>query len=601
MKQINLKLDNKLDLDKFLESKEIKQKMEESKSILVQVFVNFKIKEGISNIKNTIKIIKEKMPKAIVVGITTAGEIINGEIVENDSVISITFFKNTKLKSFGVAYNTKLKSFGLPYNYEKEEKIGENLGEQIASSYSNISGVLILAAILNPNIFINSLMKKIKNTFIFGGSASTGFDENGMEAMVFNGEEIFKQGLVVVVFSGENLHIEKQSYLGWEPLSRELTITKDNEDFLVKEIEGKTPFSIFEKYLGIRKNEYNFLNSLEFPILLEVNGEKIARVLVKYNEDGTVYGGWNFKKGDKFRIGYGDPNNIIKNAKIIHEKMKKFNPEVMLIYTSHARLVFLKEDEKLEIEPLGKISPIAGSYTYGELGVMGEDAVWQNLSMVVIGMREGEPKNNIECDEVEDEQIETINLSQMTLVSRLVHFIKAVVQDYEESQNKLEILSITDKLTGLNNRGKIDEILKEEMNNMKINKTNLSIVLLDIDHFKLVNDTYGHHIGDVVLKGIAKILKSNIRKKDSVGRWGGEEFMIILKDTSLENATHIAERIRKTINNYDFEQVGKISASFGVIEVNEIEDEIKALNRVDKALYEAKNTGRNKVVFIKYK
>ena len=590
MKQVNIKVNNKLDLDKFLQSKDIKQNIEKSKSILVQVFVNIKTIKEIDYIKNSIKTIEEKMPKAIVVGMTTGSQIINGEIEDNDTVISITFFKNTKLKSFAI-----------PYSWGQEEIVGNDLGQKIMNSYTSVSAVLIFITtfFMNYKQSIDLICEKIKNVFVFGGAASADFESNGIVQMVFYGQENLTSGIVAVVFSGENLQIEKQSYLGWEPLSRELTITKVNEDLIVKEIEGKTPFSIYEKYLGIKKNEYNFVNAVEFPILSEVNGKKLATVFAKYNEDESVYGGWNFKKGDKVRIGYGDPNKIIRNTKYIHKKMKKFNPEAMFIYTCHSRIIFLKEDERLEIEPLGDIAPIAGGYTYGELCGVGENVFLQNLAMVVIGMREEEPKNNTECNEVEDEQIETINLSQMTLVSRLVHFIKAVVQDYEESQNKLEILSITDKLTGLNNRGKIDEILKEEMNNMKINKTNLSIVLLDIDHFKLVNDTYGHHIGDVVLKGIAKILKSNIRKKDSVGRWGGEEFMIILKDTSLENATHIAERIRKTINNYDFEQVGKISASFGVIEVNEIEDEIKALNRVDKALYEAKNTGRNKVVSIK--
>ena len=95
------------------------------------------------------------------------------------------------------------------------------------------------------------------------------------------------------------------------------------------------------------------------------------------------------------------------------------------------------------------------------------------------------------------------------------------------------------------------------------------------------------------------MLKTNIRRNDIVGRWGGEEFLIILKNIKLENAIHVAERIRKIINNYKFTTAGKVSASFGVTTITKLDDEITVLNRVDKALYEAKSSGRNKVIGLK--
>jgi len=121
-------------------------------------------------------------------------------------------------------------------------------------------------------------------------------------------------------------------------------------------------------------------------------------------------------------------------------------------------------------------------------------------------------------------------------------------------------------------------------------------VILDLDHFKEINDSYGHPVGDLMLKEIAKILKNNIRASDSAARWGGEEFLIILPQTNFPNAMAAAEKIRADMDQAQFPVAGHMTCSFGVASVRKDDDQDKLLNPADEALYEAKKNGRNRVI-----
>jgi diguanylate cyclase (GGDEF)-like protein len=173
-----------------------------------------------------------------------------------------------------------------------------------------------------------------------------------------------------------------------------------------------------------------------------------------------------------------------------------------------------------------------------------------------------------------------------------------LTQANESLNNKnreLEVLSSTDALTGIANRLQIEKSLDNELSQTNHNQQLLSILLLDIDHFKNINDTYGHPIGDEVLQGVAQILRDNTRERDIVGRWGGEEFLIILPETDLSLALRLAEKLRATLAAEQFPTIDQVTASFGVAEAL---DDISArhlVQRVDVALYQAKEQGRNRV------
>lgn len=160
----------------------------------------------------------------------------------------------------------------------------------------------------------------------------------------------------------------------------------------------------------------------------------------------------------------------------------------------------------------------------------------------------------------------------------------------------IEKLSQTDTLTQLYNRMVIDDNLKREFNRFSRNKTIFSLILIDIDKFKLVNDNFGHLVGDKVLITFADILKEYCRKTDVVGRWGGEEFMIICIDTDIDGAFNAAENIRKITQDHHFDLIKNCTISLGVSRIRENDTINSLLKRVDENLYKAKETGRNKTI-----
>ena len=154
----------------------------------------------------------------------------------------------------------------------------------------------------------------------------------------------------------------------------------------------------------------------------------------------------------------------------------------------------------------------------------------------------------------------------------------------------------TDALTKLNNRRKLDEVLEFEIKQSSRYQNPFASILLDIDYFKTVNDTYGHQIGDKVLVELAGLLQNCLRETDIAGRWGGEEFIIILRQQNRQQALHLAEKLRNKIGNYTFTDAKiAITASFGISEYFSGDSAFSLVKRADDALYEAKKFGRNRI------
>jgi len=166
----------------------------------------------------------------------------------------------------------------------------------------------------------------------------------------------------------------------------------------------------------------------------------------------------------------------------------------------------------------------------------------------------------------------------------------------EERSKEFENRANYDPLTRIYNRRRFLEILDRGINNARRLNQNLSIIFFDIDHFKKINDTYGHNAGDEVLKTLALLTSSTIRSSDVFARWGGEEFLILLESTTIENALHLAEKLRKVIMEYSFSDVKKVTCSFGVTAYHHDETGEVFISRADSALYHAKEGGRNRVV-----
>ena len=174
-----------------------------------------------------------------------------------------------------------------------------------------------------------------------------------------------------------------------------------------------------------------------------------------------------------------------------------------------------------------------------------------------------------------------------------------LMQQSRANQEELERLANLDSLTGLHNRRAILHRLDEEIRQVRRYKGELSLTMLDIDHFKKVNDQYGHLTGDEVLENVAALMQQNVRNTDSVGRYGGEEFIVVLPKTDLSLAGIMAERLRIAIEAAEMrDSEGNtfgITVSQGVSSYKPGEDELAVISRADDALYRAKQNGRNRV------
>ena len=228
--------------------------------------------------------------------------------------------------------------------------------------------------------------------------------------------------------------------------------------------------------------------------------------------------------------------------------------------------------------------------------------MWHNITILTIAMREGEKTGRV----IPQVQVDTSKMhGQASLVKRLTTLVKVTsselrqsLADLTEANDKLLYMATVDELTALYNRREIERRINAALDKAAQDDSEVALVMMDIDHFKRVNDTCGHETGDKILEGVAAVLNATVREYDgeAVGRWGGEEFFMLLPNNTLEQAVERAEEIRQTVELYPFPKIRKLTCSLGVAVVKGYEDKKAVYTRVDNALYEAKETGRNRIV-----
>ena len=198
----------------------------------------------------------------------------------------------------------------------------------------------------------------------------------------------------------------------------------------------------------------------------------------------------------------------------------------------------------------------------------------------------------------EDQIITPILNEESEEIEYFVSTSKDITQ-HVKMQEEMKALATLDTLTGINNRYSLNKEIDSEIRRVKRYGGAFSLMMFDIDFFKKVNDTYGHDVGDSVLKEFSDIVSKSIRDTDSFGRWGGEEFILLAPNENLDGAMALAEKIRKSVSIFEFKGAKHISISIGLTLCNSSANKEKLLKKVDEALYEAKDAGRDRVVFQK--
>ena len=220
----------------------------------------------------------------------------------------------------------------------------------------------------------------------------------------------------------------------------------------------------------------------------------------------------------------------------------------------------------------------------------------------------GEGRMDVKADDTVKDEISELGASFNSMAHAIKHYTEDLEQiiaerteELEHANRELERLAITDQLTGLHNRRHFDMNARRALEVARRNERPLSVVLVDTDHFKSVNDRFGHPVGDEVLKAVANVLMRNARKADLVARIGGEEFAVLMPEATLTLAAQAAERMREALQDEVSPQIpaleGKpITASFGVAAFEKVSDRLEdLLSAADAALYRSKQQGRNRV------
>ena len=291
-------------------------------------------------------------------------------------------------------------------------------------------------------------------------------------------------------------------------------------------------------------------------------------------------------------------NKNMKTIDLLQEMMKNQYESVIIvecfkpigIFTTKDVVRIMKHDEDLELT--------VGYYMSSPVDTISKDcSVKEALEFI----KEKHYKRVVVVDEygnmsgiVTQKELISLSYSRWAMLIKEHHEeLTQINASLLHKSKKYEVMASTDSLTGLYNRRKFLELYNSSVLTMEQRGNEMSLLILDIDYFKKVNDTFGHGVGDGVLIQISHALLKNLRNIDIVCRWGGEEFVVLLPAVDLNNAMFLAEKLRCSIEAMNIDTVGKVSASFGVTQVNIGDDLEDVVARADAALYEAKASGRN--------
>ncbi len=517
--------------------------------------------------------LSKAFPRAAIAGLTTAGGIEDGQMNTGKTILSFMAFDESPVEV--LHYNMK-----------------------------DLRAVEILETQLTGNVepFLDAISALPPSVAIFGGGADT--DDLNQPSYIFDKEAIMNEGFVIMLFRG-TVKVLTRSVLGWQPLGRQVTITAMDGNMVIKELDH-IAVNFYEKYLKIDPSVDFDKKTLSFSLVVEKDGVELVRLPMSCHKNGSLVFNIALHVGDKLRMAYGDPNEIINGSRRVLGRIRDFGPQGMLLFSCVVRRYYLKDDVNQILSAYERITPAAGGYTRGEIDRIEGHVYTMNMNLVSAAFRE-ETKDHkrtiadITGDPSHMENDSALNLDDsLSTVQCLASFITVTSKELSDAYQKLAFVAGHDSLTDLLNRGRIEWVLRHLIEDTNKTHHTFSAIMIDIDSFKHINDTYGHSVGEDVLIRLADIMKNGVRPTDYAGRWGGDEFVILLPDTDIDQSEKVADRMRRNFAEADILPDGKaVTASFGVTTSYEGETLESFYRRMDSALYTAKGTGKNQVILLR--
>ncbi len=533
----------------------------------------------------------ELYPGVAVIGTSTAGEIADGEAVENTILVNFTLFEQATVKAALVIQNDDL------YQAGRDIALGVRQGSDKA--------VIALGCGLKNHRTINGepLLDGIRSAcgeaVIAGGQA--GDNGIGETTFVFTGEGITENGVAAASIAGERLTVNNTYNLSWVPIGKKLTITEANGPE-VYTIDGLSPYDIYVHYLGQEVADGLPLSAADFPLIIERDGLPMAIHATGVNDDGSFTYIHNFYPGEQLRFGFCHAGLLALGAQTTHNEVRTFRPEALFVYSCVSRKWILGADISVELSAFADLAPSSGFFCYGEyyLHSTGKPYFFSQ-TMTVLSLREDSGSGVSEVNDYDPSVEESRQFKTMRVLHRLVD---TSTREIEHMNAELARLANKDSLTSLANRRLFDETIDRELRRQGRSDAPFSLLLMDIDHFKDYNDSYGHVHGDDCLRAVSLVFRRLVKcPGDMVARYGGEEFACILSSTSHEGALALAEQIREGVEQLGIPHqassvAGFVTLSVGVLTVHDTRGltSQSVITACDQLLYEAKKQGRNMVV-----
>ena len=572
------------ELVKAIEEIKADEHYEKASGVLLQLY-NPKVDTDDEKI---VAYINDNCTKACLVGITCANIAdIEYDIKDKPVQLNVTYFFKTKLyeMDFDMSRATGFEA-GLAINAQLEELPNERC---MLVCYSCSSEAM------------HSFVHEYRHHKLPMFGARAGRSIRALNPARVYGTGVSENGIVAVIMASDCLHVHMDNCLGFVEVGVEMTVTQTEGDNIITTIDHRPATEVYKKYLRVKPNKYFVQNVCEFPFIFHNRDCVIARVPSGCRDDGAIMFTANVYQGDTFRLSYGNADNLFNVIDQSIESLKRFKPEAVFLYECGNRVRFLREDAYKEIAGYLKNSPEASvAIGYAELFITPEgNGGALNSAMVAVGLSEGERAvDNVNPCFVVTKKVEhtTDKRGYIPFMDRILNFLETTSLELDSVNKDLGAIAYTDQLTKIYNRWELKNKLEDTLKMCEENGTKASLIFMDIDHFKGVNDTYGHDVGDMVLRGVVNVIKEKLKSHHIFGRWGGEEFIYILPETDIEEAAEFAEMLRSSIEAHVFEKVKHVTMSFGVTWTRKNDTTDSFVKRADAALYTAKETGRNKVV-----
>ena len=537
-------------------------KIDKSKNLLIQIFSGILQPKKMQAISS---MLKNFLPNAHIIGTTTSGEINHGEMLENSIVISFSLFQYTSIKS-------KLYKFDKNFDFSKIKK----------DLFTDTTKALILFSDgiqSDTEPFLKMLHNIDPSVAIAGGRA--GDNAKFKDTYVFNEKGFTNNGCVLATLNSEELIVNNDYMLNWTTIGKEMLVTKCKNDILY-ELDGIPILEVYKKYLG--DDVVNNLPSscMSFPLIIKRGGIEIARDPVAVVDNNALMYAGDFTHGDSVRFSFANISDLTDNIEEYFTNLSRYPGEAVYIYSCTARKVLLEEKLQDELNLLESLAPSVGFFTYGEFFQSTRMTELLNVTTTFMVLSETKKCTKKTLKKIQKREFDPIKKA-------LTHLVKVTTKE-------LEHISTHDTLTSLYNRAEYIKIMDRKIKSAQRYKEKFGLILIDLDHFKLVNDNYGHNIGDKVLQAFAKILSDNVREDDFVGRWGGEEFVVIANHAGEKELEKLTKKLQKHIATLKVGPITRLTASFGLTVYHEGDTDEKMFARVDNALYVAKQSGRDKYI-----